>query len=446
MNITKSYLTPNAYSRPQSKISKVRGVVIHWVANKNTTATANRNFFENRKYGKTNYGSAHYIVNLDGAIVQCLPDTEVGYHVGSNVYTQQALNKLSSYPNNCTLGIECTHTDDKGKMTDATYNATLELAVKLLKDNGLTENDLWLHHTVVGWKDCHRYFVNNNSEWTKFKRLAGEKLNGKANLNPEVDTGDIVYPTPDSTGSYTVRKGDTLWGISQQLGISLSAIEKLNPNVKAKALQIGQKVKVKDVAVKPPTPSKPATSAPQSIVDWMNANKMDSSYTNRAKLAKEYDIKGYEGSEGQNIQLLAKLKAGKPVPKPAPNKPTAKGDQKTKSIVVYLDSIGADSSYDNRVKLAAANDVKGYKGTASQNLLLLAKLRGGKTPVTTKPKPVDFKVGSKVKIKSNAKKYAGTNTNIPSQYKGKSYTIQQVKGNQVLLKELYSWVKKTDLQ
>lgn len=58
-----------------------------------------------------------------------------------------------------------------------------------------------------------------------------------------------------------------------------------------------------------------------------------------------------------------------------------------------------------------------------------------------------FKVGDKVRIKSSAKYYSRTkNIPIPSKYKNKSYTIQQVGKDDVLIKELYSWVKKSDLE
>ena len=57
----------------------------------------------------------------------------------------------------------------------------------------------------------------------------------------------------------------------------------------------------------------------------------------------------------------------------------------------------------------------------------------------------DYRVGDKVKISSNAKTYA-TGESIPSWVKGKTYTIQQVKSDRVLLKEIYSWVRKSDLR
>jgi N-acetylmuramoyl-L-alanine amidase len=57
----------------------------------------------------------------------------------------------------------------------------------------------------------------------------------------------------------------------------------------------------------------------------------------------------------------------------------------------------------------------------------------------------DFKVGDKVKIKSSATHYA-TGQTIPNWVKGQTYTIQQVKSDRVLLKEIISWVYKKDLE
>lgn len=48
------------------------------------------------------------------------------------------------------------------------------------------------------------------------------------------------------------------------------------------------------------------------------------------------------------------------------------------SISDALQSIGEKSSYEYRKKIAAANSIKGYKGTAAQNLKMLSLLKKGK--------------------------------------------------------------------
>lgn len=71
--------------------------------------------------------------------------------------------------------------------------------------------------------------------------------------------------------------------------------------------------------------AKPVAAKTVSIVDYLNANGVDSSFANRAKLAAQYGIRGYSGTAAQNIELLAKVQGGKPgvvKPTPAPKKPT----------------------------------------------------------------------------------------------------------------------------
>lgn len=61
-------------------------------------------------------------------------------------------------------------------------------------------------------------------------------------------------------------------------------------------------------------------------------------------------------------------------------------------------------------------------------------------------KPVLFSVGDKVKIKQTAMTYAGSTIKIPAAYKGQIYTISKISGEKALLKELYSWVRLSDLE
>lgn len=176
--ILEKLLTPNKYSRTQAPLKGVLGVVVHYVANTKTSALLNRNFFENRKLGTTDYGAAHYIVDLNGDVIRCIPDNEVAYHAGAKVYKPMVVKDLHNAPNSYTLGIECTHIKNSGEMSPETYNTTLELCVDLCKKyklNPLTQ--LFIHYEITG-KDCHKWFVSNPAEWVKFKNLVNSKMNG----------------------------------------------------------------------------------------------------------------------------------------------------------------------------------------------------------------------------------------------------------------------------
>lgn len=116
-----------------------------------------------------------------------------------------------------------------------------------------------------------------------------------------------------------------------------------------------------------------------SIVTALNAIGVDSSYANRAKIAAANGIAGYTGTAAQNTKMLTLLKSG--TLKKAGTTSTiayyAKYTGSSGSIVTALNAIGADSSYANRAKIAAANGISGYTGTAAQNTKMLALLKAG---------------------------------------------------------------------
>ncbi|EAC2349462.1 M15 family peptidase [Listeria monocytogenes] len=82
-------------------------------------------------------------------------------------------------------------------------------------------------------------------------------------------------------------------------------------------------------------PSANANTNSLGLVDYMNLNKLDSSFANRKKLANQYGIKDYTGTATQNTTLLAKLKAGKPHTPASSNKNTyyTENPEKIKTLV-----------------------------------------------------------------------------------------------------------------
>ena len=185
--------------RTGRKLNAVKGIVVHWVANPKSSAAANRNYWENLGTGV----SAHDIIDLDGTLLHCAPYEDMCYQVGAPAYTRRALDELSGYPNNCVIGIECTHLDWDGAMTDETYNTLVEHVAWLCKEHGLTRDNIYTHHEIVGaYKDCHRWFTNNPDEWEKFKDKVQDLLDG--NKAPKAKIKAHVAPKQ----SDLLRKGD----------------------------------------------------------------------------------------------------------------------------------------------------------------------------------------------------------------------------------------------
>lgn len=90
------------------------------------------------------------------------------------------------------------------------------------------------------------------------------------------------------------------------------------------AVNVADLVKESNQSNKPAAskPSKPNTGTYKgnSIVDYLKHHKQDSSFSNRAKLAKKHGIKNYKGTESQNTKLLNALRGKKTKPKPTKKK------------------------------------------------------------------------------------------------------------------------------
>lgn len=146
-------LTKNPYSRPGTALKEVKGIVIHYVANPGTSAAQNRNYFEGLKDSHATKASSHFIIGLDGEILQCIPTTEIAY--------------ASNERNQDTLAIECCHPDETGAFHDATYESLVHLTAWLCGKYDLTTSDVIRHYDVTG-KNCPLYYVEHPDAWQQF--------------------------------------------------------------------------------------------------------------------------------------------------------------------------------------------------------------------------------------------------------------------------------------
>ncbi|WP_455714469.1 peptidoglycan recognition protein family protein [Anaerosporobacter sp.] len=171
LNIEEMLLTPNEYSRPETALNKVNGVVIHYTANPGTDAEANRNYFEGLKEGKTYnngnyiYTSSNFIIGLEGNIVQCVPLNEVAY--------------ASNGRNEDTISIEVCHPDETGKFTEKTYESLVKLTAWICSNYNLKKDEIIRHYDITG-KNCPKYYVENEEEWEKFKNDVFEMIEENA--------------------------------------------------------------------------------------------------------------------------------------------------------------------------------------------------------------------------------------------------------------------------
>ena len=160
--VTVDYLPTNEYSRPGTPLEEISGVVVHYVGNPGTTAAANRSFFANLALTHETYASAHFLVGLDGEILQCVPLTEIAY--------------CSNTANDYTVSIEVCHGDETGKFNDATMESLEKLVAWLCEAFDLDPTEDVIRHYDVTGKICPKYYVENEDAWLTFKQDVSARI------------------------------------------------------------------------------------------------------------------------------------------------------------------------------------------------------------------------------------------------------------------------------
>ena len=157
--VEQDFIRKNIFSRPDVGRQKVDKIVIHYVANPGSTARNNRDYFDSladqdpQKSGSS--ASSHFVVGLEGEVIQCIPVNEIAY--------------ANAPLNNTTVAIEVSHPDDSGKFNDATYESLVDLTAFLCRQLKLTPGDV-IRHYDVNEKLCPKYYVEHEDAWERFQK------------------------------------------------------------------------------------------------------------------------------------------------------------------------------------------------------------------------------------------------------------------------------------
>lgn len=401
VNFSKKLVPSNKYGIKCPYTMTPKKITIH---NTDNSAPAVNEI--NYMNSNNNQVSFHVAIDENGA-VQGLPYNRNGWHAGDGG---------NGYGNRNTIGIEMARSYDRNRKTtnlndplktqfEKTFNNTIKFVAQLCVDLGIkaNNNNIKQHRDWSG-KYCPRKILDDKT-WNKL-------------------LDEIIKEYNRLTNNKTTPKHKT------------STNEK--------------------------DTSKQSTYKGNSIVEYLISKGIDHSVQNRRKLAREYGVKNYDLSAKKNLELLNKMRSGKKQTISTKNTSQSKSTstsykvgQKVKiksSAGKYSRSnVNIPNKYKNKtltIQQVGKNDVLIKELFSWVKMTDLAGHKSGTTSSKSKPKATSgvFKVGQKVKIKSSARKYSRSNVNIPSKYKNKTLTIQQVSRNDVLIAELYSWVRKSDIQ
>lgn len=166
--IQEQYLTVNPFSRPCIAMNSIQHIAIHYVGNAGTTASQNRSYFEGLKDTQITQASSHFIVGLEGEIIQCIPLNEMSY--------------CTNERNVDTISIEVCHPDEGGQFTEITYQSVVRLTAWLCQKFSLPVDNVIRHHDVTG-KVCPKYYVEHPDAWEALKADIQTYLNQNPDIN-----------------------------------------------------------------------------------------------------------------------------------------------------------------------------------------------------------------------------------------------------------------------
>lgn len=141
----------NGTGRRGEKLEGIRDIVIHYVGNPGSTAQQNRNYYNQ----PTTEVSSHFLIGLDGEVIQCIPLDEKS--------------SASNDRNKDTISIEVCHPDASGEFNLASYDSLVRLTAWLCDETGVGRNHVIRHYDVTG-KACPLYFVDHPDAWEQFLR------------------------------------------------------------------------------------------------------------------------------------------------------------------------------------------------------------------------------------------------------------------------------------
>lgn len=157
--IIKDLIPVNGSGRRGEPLEDLTAIVIHYVGNPGTTARQNHNYFSQ----PDTTVSSHFLVGLDGEILQCLPLSEKS--------------SATNHRNRDTISIEVCHPDETGVFTNESYNALVKLTAWLCGSFDFGADQIIRHYDVTG-KICPKHFVEDESAWLQFLKDVEAALSG----------------------------------------------------------------------------------------------------------------------------------------------------------------------------------------------------------------------------------------------------------------------------
>lgn len=151
--VIENFIRKHEDSRPGTALEQVSSIVLHYTGQPGKSAEAIRSEFDLLDKDEEGYAGVHFIIGIDGTVIQCIPLSEVSPAAG-----EEGMRAIS---------IECCHIDASGKFSNATYEALVRLVEWLMGTYDLEPESVVRHYDLTG-DGCPAYYVDNADAWNQF--------------------------------------------------------------------------------------------------------------------------------------------------------------------------------------------------------------------------------------------------------------------------------------
>lgn len=182
-------------------------IVIHYTGNQTDTAAGNANYFRDEDRG----ASAHLFVD-ESNVYEVVPLNDTAWSVGVNY----GGNLFGICTNRNSINIEMCSAG--GKIADATFDNTVELAKSLMKTYGIPAEHVVRHYDVCG-KCCpgwNGWLPGNETLWNKFKNALVTSENSEVANKEGRETSMQCFYTVDGKGPVIYFDGQNFHPLAHQ--------------------------------------------------------------------------------------------------------------------------------------------------------------------------------------------------------------------------------------
>jgi len=210
----------------------------------------------------------------------------------SNVYVVQRGDSLYSIANR--FGVTINELKSANNLTSNLLNIGQTLIIPQTTPEATPPGDYVVYTVKRGdtlYKIANQYGVSVN-DIIEFNQLPSSSLS--INQQLLIPTATVIPPTQDNNVTYTVRAGDSLWKIANQYGITVDELIQTN-NLSNTTLQIGDVLIIPGRIEEPETPDEEIPPSSDSIEYVVQSG--DSLYS----IAKKYGITARELQQYNNL-------------------------------------------------------------------------------------------------------------------------------------------------